>query len=84
MKQLTEGYSIKKENTKITNKRQFVLSEILQKLNKQREGTVYKPITPKTLAMKIAHVKTPDLEIFHYQCEKSKNYSKCFFGRLKV
>ena len=69
------------------NKRQFVLSLIKEEIDNERIGTKYKPVYPKALAVKVAHLKIPDLEYMHSICKDYKtrkgSYSKCFFGALK-
>jgi len=73
--------------TKITNKRQYILSLFVEEINNERKGTKWKPIYPKVVALKTAHLKVPDLEHFYSTCLDYKNrkgsFSRCFFGALK-
>ena len=70
--------------SKIVNERQSLLALALENINTERVGTIYKPMTGKGIAMKVAHVSTDELRDFVFLCEKSKNgFGKCFFGRLK-
>lgn len=78
-------FSLRK--TKITNKRQYILSQIIDEINKERLGTKWKPVFPKSVAIKTSHLSIPDLEYFFSDCLDYKNrcgsFSKCFFGKLK-
>lgn len=73
--------------TKITSKRAFILSLIIEEINKERVGTKYKPVYPKSVAIKTSHLSIADLEYFLSDCLDYKNrcgsFSKCFYGALK-
>lgn len=61
------------------------IEKFCKRINEEREGTKYKPITPKMLAIRyLGHVKTQDLHWFNQECERAKSFSACFFGKLKV
>ena len=66
------------------SERAYYIGLITEEINKGRVGTKYKAITPRGIALKVGHLTTPDVKDFYYQCEKSDNFSKCFFGRLKT
>jgi len=75
----------KVERSKITNSRQSIIQQFLERINKEREGTKFKQMTPRGVAMKLAHVQTSDLYGFYKTCENYKgDFSRCFFGALKV
>lgn len=80
--------SINLTKTKITNKRQYILQQFVEEINKERLNTKWKPIYPKVVALKTAHLKIPDLEFFYSECRDYKNrkgsFSKYFFGALKI
>jgi hypothetical protein len=57
-----------------------LIGEITDKLNLARKGTKWKPLTYAAVGVKVKHVKTPDLRDFFFQCEKSDNFSRCFWG----
>lgn len=73
--------------TKLTNKRQYVLQMIIDEINKERKGTKFKPVYPKSIAIKTSHLSIQDLEYFFSICSDYKNrcgsFSKCFYGALK-
>lgn len=75
--------------SKITNERQFVISQFQEEINKERLGTKWKIITGKATAMKLSHIKDlSTLYFFLSECRDYKvrngSFSKRFFGSLKV
>ena len=70
--------------TKIVNERQHLLSIAVERINAERAGTKWKPVQPKRIAIMTSHVPMNDLRDFIYQCEKSTEFGRCFFGRLKI
>lgn len=84
-----QNFNFVKPVSKISSERQMVLKEFVDEINKERIGTTWKPITGKAVAMKLSHVKSlQDLYYFLSNCRDYKarngNFSKCFFGSLKV
>jgi hypothetical protein len=77
-------FSYQPVTTNIVNERQFVLSEILEQINKERVGTKWKPMTGRGLAIKTSHLSLSDLKYHHYQCLKAESYGRLFFGLLKA
>ena len=73
----------KVEKSTITNERQLILSEILEKINAEREGTKWKPMTGRGLAIKTSFLSLSDLKYHHYNCLKAKEYGRLFFGLMK-
>lgn len=73
--------------TKITNKRQYILQQFIDEINKERLGTKWKPVFPKSVAIKTAHLSIPDLEYFFSTCkewqQRKGSFSQCFYGALK-
>jgi hypothetical protein len=66
------------------SERAYYIGLITEEINKGRVGTKWKFITPQGVALKVGHLKTPDVKDHYYQCMKADNFSKCFFGKLKV
>lgn len=69
---------------KLTNKRQFVLWQIMEELKK--EGNKSKP---SYIAFRLSHLKVPDLEwVLHngkeYKQRTGRLFSVFLFGSLKV
>lgn len=86
----TDKYTsfLKSQKTSKKTERGDLLEKFLQKVNNERKGTKYKPMTMKLLAIKLSHVKTADLYYLDSVCKdyenRSGSYSKCLFGSLKV
>lgn len=81
-----QNYTLKKPTTQL-NQRQDLIKMFVDKINAQREGTKYKPVTGKGIAMKLAHVKTQELYWFYRQCEENQGktgFSGAFYAKLKV
>lgn len=74
--------------TKITNKRQYILQQFIDEINKERVGSKFKAVYPKSVAIKIAHLNIVDLEYFFSICmdckQRTGSFSKCFYGALKI
>ena len=81
-------YKIKeKPKSTITNQRQDFTKKFVEEINKQREGTKYKPVTGQAIAIKLGHVKTEDLYAFYKVCKSNKGktgFSGAFFAKLKA
>jgi len=84
MKKLAETLTLRPKS-KINSERASVIDEFVQAINQDREGTKYQPIKPRAIAIKVAHLKLPDLYYFLSKCKDYKgSFSKCFFGSLKI
>lgn len=85
---LLEKYQVQKPKSSITNRRQEIVKEFVDEINKERMGTKWKPVTGRSVALKIAHLSEPDMYYFLSQCRDYKNrhhsFSKCFYGSLKT
>lgn len=74
--------------TKITNRRQFVISQFVDEINKERLANKLKPFAASYIAFKLSHLKIPDLEYLYSTCIDYKNrkgsFGKCMFGSIKT
>lgn len=52
------------------------------KLNAERVGTKYKPLSVKFVAVKLGHLSVSDLYFFYKKCSEGE-FGKIFFGALK-
>ena len=70
------------------SERASVIQQFLEEINKEREGTKFKPLSAKAIAIKLSHLKLQDLYTFLSLAKDYKNrkqsFSKYFFGALKV
>ena len=79
----------KTAKSRITNERQFIISQFVEEINKERDGIKWKKVTGKGIAMKLSHLKdNGTLYFFLSQCKDYKNrsgsFGKYFFGALRI
>lgn len=77
--------SLKKQPTRkrgITNERQYVLKQFLDRLNLDRKPP-YKPLTPARLGTMLRFVETSAMKQFYDECKDAKNFSKYFWWSFK-
>jgi hypothetical protein len=77
-------YSIPKQEIKrrsgISNQRQEIIKMFLDRLNAARLGTKYKPLTAKTVALRLQWWKTnQELREFYGYCNEGKNFSSTWW-----
>ena len=65
------------------SQRAELLETIITKINAERVGTKYKPVTPIMIAVKLKGITTGDLVGFVKLCTQAKSFGQCFFGKLK-
>jgi hypothetical protein len=75
------------KETKITNRRQEVVKEFVDAINLERQGTKYKPVTGKQIAIRLGGLPTRELELFLAECNDYRNrngsFGKRFYGGFK-
>lgn len=79
---------LKIEKKKSHSERADLLQSILVEVNRERLGTKYKPMSPRVLAIKLAHIPTKDLYYlrtmsYDYQ-DRHGSFSKYVFGAIKA
>ncbi len=72
------------QKDKITNERQAVIKEFLERLNADRDGVQYKKLAPSFVAVKLSHLNLQDLYYFLRVCRDAKHFSKYFWYSLKA
>ncbi len=70
------------------NVRQQFTDEATAIINRDRLGTIWKPVTKRAVAIRINLVCPKEggdawVHDFRKQCQTAKNYSKCFWGASK-
>ena len=69
---------------KFTNQRQEVVQGFVDRLNKEREGTKYKPLTWTHVNGQLRFYKEmTDLRILYKQCDEARCFSSLFWWKLK-
>ena len=80
-----ENYNIPEPQTNIKSERADLINQFLTRINNERIGSPYPPMTAKGVAMKVSHVKTGELHAFYKRCDSAKcEFGKVFFGALRV
>lgn len=79
----------KTDKSKIKSERAYILSLFVEEINKERQGTQYKPITGRAVAMCLKLLKTnQDLYAFLSECKdyqrRNGSFGKRFFGGCKL
>ena len=72
----------KPEFNKITNERQLVIKDFLDRLNLERGNR--KPLTPGFIASKMSMLSTRELKAFYKDCERAKHFSKYWCSSILV
>lgn len=73
---------------KVLSERQYILSQFVEEINKERIGGKYNPVTGRQIAIKLSHIK--DNHTLYYFLSSAKDYKnrngsfgKYFYGSLK-
>lgn len=64
--------------------RHKMLDEMVARINVDRRGTKYKPLSVKAIAVKTAHLSLDDMGFLLKRMQQSMYPGKVFFGSLKV
>ncbi len=67
----------------LTSERQECIQRFVDKINLERIGTTFRPVTWKQINGLVAHVRVADLYWLFKECERGDSFSKKFFGILK-
>lgn len=77
----------KAQETPQLPKRASIVKMFVDKINKEREGTKWPPVTGKRMAIKLSKQRTGmsdgDLFAFYKECADHKCFSSYFFWRFK-
>ncbi len=80
IKSLIQSRTQPVQKTKITNERQVVLGDFLEKLNQDRG--VYKPLTAARLGMMMRHMSTSEMKTFYGELKSCQSFSKSFWYKM--
>ena len=71
-----------------TSERAELVGYFTDEVNRERDGKKYKKLTPRYIAVKLAHLSVSDLYYMKSTLEdyraRGNSFSKGFFGSLKV
>lgn len=77
-KDLFNNYRIVSTKTK-RSERGDLITTFTERLNQERIGTAYKPLTLSYIANLLSVYKTGDLYVLLRKCNEAKSFSKCFW-----
>ena len=81
---ILKGKEIKQLGKDRKTERGELLTYFVSKINQERTGTKYKPVSISWIGIKTSHLDVSDLYYLKTICDKSPCWSKVFFGSLKV
>lgn len=64
--------------------RQKILDEFFRRINAERLADDMKELPISAIAVKTSHLSVQDMAYLLKRCSQSSNFSRCFFGSLKV
>ena len=84
MKSLDEN--LKNRNVKglFKHPRLKMLDEFHKRINAERQAADMKALPMRAIAVKTSHLSLEDMAYLLKRCSQSSNFSRCFFGSLKV
>lgn len=68
---------------KITSERQELIQSFVDRINRERAGTRFKPVTARQINTLLSFLDTRDLYWLFRKCEREPSFSKKFFGVLR-
>lgn len=80
------GDAIKSHDVKelLKHPRLKMLDEFHKRINAERKAEDMKEFPIKVIAIKTSHLSVEDMAYLLKKCSQSSNFSRCFFGSLKV
>ena len=84
MKSLDENLKNRDVKGLFKHPRLKMLDEFHKRINAERRAADMKELPMSAVAVKISHLSVQDLDFFLKRCSQSPNFSRCFFGSLKV
>ncbi len=66
-----------------TSERQELIQRFVDKINLERVGTKWKPVTARQINVLLSFLKVKDLYWLFGECERAPSFSKKFFGKLR-
>lgn len=65
------------------SERQELIQKFVDRINVERTGTKWKPVSWGQINGLLRHLKEEGLHRFYGNCAEAASFSKCFFGVLK-
>ena len=61
-----------------------MLDEFYRRINAERKADDMKELPVRAIAVKTSHLSVQDMAYLLKKCSQSSNFSRCFFGSLKI
>ncbi|OHA89397.1 MAG: hypothetical protein A3C70_01415 [Candidatus Zambryskibacteria bacterium RIFCSPHIGHO2_02_FULL_43_14] len=84
MKSLDENLKNRDVKMLFKHPRLKILDEFHRRINAERKVLDMKELPMRAVAVKTSHLSVQDMAYLLKRCSQSTNFSRCFFGSLKV
>lgn len=84
MKSLDENLKDRNIKGLLKHPRMKMLDEFHRRINAERRAADMKDLPVRAIGVKTAHLSIDDLGYLLKKCQQSANFSKTFFGLLKI
>lgn len=80
------GENLKKQDLKglFKHPRMKMLDEFYKRINAERVAEGMKVLPMRAIGVKTSHLSAEDMAFLLKRCSQSSNFSRCFFGSLKI
>lgn len=84
MKSLDENLKNRDIKRLFKHPRLKILDEFYKRINAERKTVDMKELPMRAVAVKTSHLSVQDMAYLLKRCSQSSNFSRCFFGSLKI
>ena len=84
MKSLSENLNNRDIKALLKHPRMKMLDEFHRRINAERRADDMKELPMRAIGVKTSHLSLDDLGYLLKKCQQSPNFSKTFFGMLKI
>jgi len=84
MKSLDENLKNRDIKKLFKHPRLKMLDEFHRRINAERKADDMKELPMRAIAVKTSHLSLDDMAYLLNRCSHSPNFSRCFFGSLKI
>ena len=84
MKSLDENLKNRNVKALFKHPRLKMLDEFHKRINAERQAADMKVLPMRAIGVKTSHLSLEDMAYLLKRCSQSANFSRCFFGSLKI
>ena len=84
MKSLDENLKNREIKELFKHPRMKILDEFHRRINAERKAADMKALPMSAIGVKTSHLSVQDMAYLLKKCSQSSNFSRCFFGSLKI